>query len=222
MAISVVVADDQDLVRAGLLMLLEAQTDIAVVGEVSDGPGAVEFALREHPDVVLMDVQMPGLSGIEATERIVRAGGEDHAAPVRVLILTTFADDEVLYPALRAGASGYLLKHAAPQDLPSAIRAVAAGQSWLDPRVAGGVMERAAGQPRPRIDGGRLAELLTPRELEVLALMAQGRTNRQIAEHLVLSEATVKTHVARVIAKTDSHDRAQAVALAYQSGVARP
>jgi DNA-binding NarL/FixJ family response regulator len=221
MGISVLVADDQDLVRAGLLMLLAGQTDITVIGEASDGVSAVDLALREHPDVVLMDLQMPVMTGVEATEKIVRAAADQRSA-TRVLILTTFSDDEVLYPALRAGASGYLLKHAAPQDLPTAIRTVAAGNSWLDPRIAGGVMARAAQDRNGSVDGHRLEDLLTPREAEVLELMARGMTNSDIAAQLVLSEATVKTHVARVITKTDSHDRAQAVAFAYQSGLIRP
>jgi len=221
MGISVLVADDQDLVRAGLLMLLAGQTDITVIGEASDGASAVDLALREHPDVVLMDLQMPVMTGVEATEKIVR-GASDQRSVSRVLILTTFSDDEVLYPALRAGASGYLLKHAAPQDLPTAIRTVAAGNSWLDPRIAGGVMARAAQDRTGSVDGQRLEDLLTPREAEVLELMARGMTNSDIAAQLVLSEATVKTHVARVITKTDSHDRAQAVAFAYQSGLIRP
>lgn len=219
--ISVLVADDQELVRAGLLMLLAVHSDINVVAEAGDGATAVELALSQRPDVVLMDLQMPAMTGIEATERIVR-GAADQGATTRVLILTTFSDDEVLYPALRAGASGYLLKHAAPQDLPSAIRAVASGQSWLDPRVAGRVMNRAAADRLGAVDARALGDLLTPREVEVLELMGRGLTNADIAEQLVLSEATVKTHVARVITKTDSHDRAQAVALAYQSGLIRP
>ncbi|HEY9293442.1 MAG TPA: response regulator transcription factor [Microlunatus sp.] len=218
---SVLVADDQELVRAGLLMLLSTHADLTVIGEVADGAQAVDSAVREHPDVVLMDLQMPVLSGTEATEQIVQRTRTDHRGPVRVLILTTFSDDDALYPALRAGASGYLLKHAAPQDLPSAIRAVASGQSWLDPRIAGKVMQRAVDSPADTAAGDGVLELLTPRELEILILMARGLNNGDIASHLVVSEATVKTHVSRVFAKTGARDRAQAVALAYQSGLLR-
>ncbi|WP_228265965.1 response regulator [Microlunatus elymi] len=216
---SVLVADDQELVRAGLLMLLSAHEDLTVIGEAADGAQAVEAAVRDRPDVVLMDLQMPVLAGAEATEEIVRRTRIDGQPGVRVLILTTFTDDDALYPALRAGASGYLLKHAAPQDLPSAIRAVAAGQSWLDPRIAGRVMQRAVESPTDSTDHDTVIDLLTPREAEVLVLMARGMTNGDIATHLVLSEATVKTHVSRVFAKTGARDRAQAVALAYQSGL---
>ena len=202
-------------------MLLSTHTDLTVLGEVSDGAEAVRAAVRDHPDVVLMDLQMPALNGTQATEQIVQQTRTDKRGPVRVLILTTFSDDDALYPALRAGASGYLLKHAAPQDLPSAIRAVASGQSWLDPRIAGRVMQRAVESPADAIGSDGVLELLTPRELEILILMARGMSNGDIASHLVVTEATVKTHVSRVFAKTGARDRAQAVALAYQSGLLR-
>jgi DNA-binding NarL/FixJ family response regulator len=219
--ISVLVVDDHELIRAGIVMLLTAQPDIEVVAQAGTADAAIKAARQHSPDVVLMDIQLPGADGIEAT-RVLTADppdGRDHLT--RVLILTTFADDESLYPALRAGAHGYLLKHAAPHDLATAIRRVAGGDSWLDPAVAGRVIDRI------NLDGGgargpkaeTIRSVLTPRELEVFQLMAKGWSNQQITEELVVSEATVKTHVARVLMKTGSRDRAQAVALAYQSGL---
>ena len=220
MSISVVVADDQELIRAGIVMLLAAQPDITVLGEAADGHQVLALVAEHHPDVVLMDLRMPGIDGVEATRRLT-ADPIDPDRPTRVLVLSTFADDDSVYPALRAGAQGYLLKHAAPQDLPTAIRRVAAGDAWLDPSIAGGVIERLAQVPERALDATELRNVLTPRELEVLALIAQGLSNRQISEQLFVSEATVKTHVARVIMKTGCRDRAQVVALAYQSGLVR-
>ena len=220
MSISVVVADDQELIRAGIVMLLAAQPDITVLGEAADGNQVLALVAEHSPDVVLMDLRMPGLDGIEATRRLT-ADPVDPDRPTRVLVLSTFADDDSVYPALRAGAQGYLLKHAAPQDLPTAIRRVAAGDAWLDPSIAGGVIERLAQVPERTLDATELRKVLTPRELEVLALIAQGLSNRQLSEKLFVSEATVKTHVARVIMKTGCRDRAQVVALAYQSGLVR-
>lgn len=220
MSISVVVADDQELIRAGIVMLLAAQPDITVLGEAADGNRVLALVAEHSPDVVLMDLRMPGIDGIEATRRLT-ADPVDPDRPTRVLVLSTFADDDSVYPALRAGAQGYLLKHAAPQDLPTAIRRVAAGDAWLDPSIAGGVIERLAQVPERALDATELGNVLTPRELEVLALIAQGLSNRQISEKLFVSEATVKTHVARVIMKTGCRDRAQVVALAYQSGLVR-
>lgn len=220
MSISVVVADDQELIRAGIVMLLAAQPDITVLGEAADGNQVLALVAEHSPDVVLMDLRMPGIDGIEATRRLT-ADPVDPDRPTRVLVLSTFADDDSVYPALRAGAQGYLLKHAAPQDLPTAIRRVAAGDAWLDPSIAGGVIERLAQVPERALDATELHNVLTPRELEVLALIAQGLSNRQISEKLFVSEATVKTHVARVIMKTGCRDRAQVVALAYQSGLVR-
>ncbi len=225
MSISVVVADDQDLVRAGIVMLLAAEPDIAVVGEAADGQHAVDLARRLKPDVVLMDLQMPGLNGVDATRELTRDAatlgtGGDHL--VKVLILTTFSDDASLYAALRAGASGFLLKHAVPQDLMAAVHRVAGGDAWIDPAVAGRVIQAlTAGPRREARDGAGSIAALTPREKEVLVLMAEGLSNQEIAAHLVVSEATVKTHAARVIMKTGSRDRAQAVALAYRSGLAQ-
>jgi len=215
-----VVADDQELIRAGIVMLLAAQPDITVLGEAADGHQVLALVAEHHPDVVLMDLRMPGIDGVEATRRLT-ADPIDPDRPTRVLVLSTFADDDSVYPALRAGAQGYLLKHAAPQDLPTAIRRVAAGDAWLDPSIAGGVIERLAQVPERALDATELRNVLTPRELEVLALIAQGLSNRQISEQLFVSEATVKTHVARVIMKTGCRDRAQVVALAYQSGLVR-
>jgi DNA-binding NarL/FixJ family response regulator len=219
-SISVVVADDQELIRAGIVMLLAAQPDITVLGEAADGNQVLALVAEHSPDVVLMDLRMPGIDGIEATRRLT-ADPVDPDRPTRVLVLSTFADDDSVYPALRAGAQGYLLKHAAPQDLPTAIRRVAGGDAWLDPSIAGGVIERLAQVPERALDATELHSVLTPRELEVLALIAQGLSNRQISEKLFVSEATVKTHVARVIMKTGCRDRAQVVALAYQSGLVR-
>lgn len=222
MGIRVIVADDQQLVRAGVVMLLAAEADLEVVAEASDGDAAVALAAQHHPDVVVMDIQMAGTDGIVATRRLTADQvGETVDRPTRVLVLTTFADDDVLYGALQAGASGFLLKHAAPSDLPTAIRKVAAGDAWIDPAVAGRVIA-AVSHLRTKPGAVELASLLTPRELEVMIMMAHGLSNREITDRLVLSEATVKTHVARVIMKTACRDRAQAVALAYQSGLVQP
>ncbi|MGO1972267.1 MAG: response regulator [Propionibacteriaceae bacterium] len=220
MGVRVVVADDQEMIRAGIVMLLSATPDIEVVAEAGTGDEAVALSRELDPDVVVMDLRMPGLNGIEAT-RILSAdrngAGADH--PVRVLALTTFADDDTLYGALRAGASGYLLKHAAPSDLATAIRKVAGGDSWLDPLVAGKVIAALSTLPEQVARSTDLSGLLTPREREILGLVALGLSNPEISTRLVLSEATVKTHVSRVIVKTGCRDRAQVVALAYQSGL---
>ncbi len=225
MKISVVVADDQLLVRAGIVMLLAAEPDIVVVGEAANGEQAVDLAKRLKPDVVLMDLQMPRMNGVDATQALTQdaaAIGTEGDHLVKVLILTTFSDDTSLYAALRAGASGFLLKHAVPQDLIAALRRVAGGDAWLDPAVAGKVIQAvAAGPRREQRSEGSLIAALTPREREVLVLMAGGLSNQDIAAELVVSEATVKTHAARVIMKTGCRDRAQAVALAYQSGLVK-
>lgn len=216
-----VVADDQPLVRAGLAMLLAAQPDFEVVGEASDGRQAIQLARRLRPDVVLMDVRMPVLDGAEATRTLVREHADSDRL-IKVLVLTTFNDDEVVYEALTAGASGFLLKHAAPSDLVTAIRRVAAGESWIDPAVAGQVIKALSLQPASHRNGSVAVDRLTGREREVLSLLAYGLSVTEISQRFVLSEATVKTHVARILIKTGSRDRAQAVALAYQSGLVVP
>jgi DNA-binding NarL/FixJ family response regulator len=225
---TVLVVDDQPLVRAGLVMLVQAEPDLVVVGEAADGDEAVRLARALQPDVVLMDVRMPGLDGVEATRAITAdapdVGGDEAGADrtTKVLVLTTFDDDEAVYGTLTAGASGFLLKHAAPRDLPVAIRTVAAGDAWIDPRVAGRVIAAlGAAARRPGRPSGVVARL-TPREQEVLGLMATGLTTAEIRDRLVISEATVKTHVARILMKTGSHDRGQAIVLAYQSGLVVP
>jgi DNA-binding NarL/FixJ family response regulator len=215
--VRVAVVDDQALVRAGFRMLLETEDDIEVVGEAEDGDRAVDLCLRTRPDVVLMDVRMPVLDGVGATERLLSLAGE---RPPRVLILTTFDLDEYVYAALRAGASGFLLKDTPPEDLIHAIRVVAAGEALLAPSVtrrliASFVAQRPAGAPEP-IEG------LTERELDVLRLMARGLSNAEIATALFLGETTVKTHVGRVLSKLDVRDRVQAVVRAYESGLVVP
>lgn len=223
MSIAVVIADDQPLVRAGITMLLEAEPDIIVVGEAADGQDAVRLTRTHRPDLVLMDLRMPGMDGVAAT-RILTADEAvtDKNRLTRVLVLTTFDDDEAVYGALRGGASGFVLKHAAPADLIAAVRRVAAGDVWIDPAVAGKVVAALGGPDDSPRYASELLDRLTPREREVLALMAHGLSNAQISERLVVSEATTKTHVARVIMKTGSRDRTQAVVLAYQCGLVAP
>ncbi len=213
--IRVLVADDQALVRAGFRMILKAEPDIEVAGEAGDGTEAVARAQELDPDVVLMDVRMPELDGIEATRRIV----DGERAP-RVLVLTTFDLDEYVYEALRAGASGFLLKDAPEEQLIAGIRIVADGGSLFAPTVTRRLIERFAGTP-PAVPLPSLDEL-TPRELEVLRLVARGLSNAEIAATLVVSEHTVKTHVARILSKLDLRDRVQAVVLAYEAGVVQP
>ena len=218
--ITVLVADDQALIRAGIVLLLQAQPDIEVLAEAGDGAEAIVLAARHHPDVVIMDVRMPVLDGVSATRELC-ADRDPAAADVgpRVLVLTTFDDDEAVYGALLAGASGYLLKHAVPHDLVSAVRRVAAGDAWLDPAVAGAVIAALARTPRVGEASGELIGRLTGREREVLVLMADGLSNAEIADRLVVGEGTIKTHVSRVLMKTACRDRVQAVALAYRSGL---
>lgn len=221
MSIRIIVADDQPLVRAGIAMLLRAEPDFEVLAEASDGQQAVDLAHDRHPDLVLMDARMPKLDGITAT-RLITAYNTDTDHLIKVLVLTTFNDDEVVYGALRAGASGFLLKHAAPKDLAAAVRTVAGGESWIDPAVAGKVIAAVAALPSPGQGSSQQLERLTHREREILTLLAQGLSSFEIKERLVLSEATVKTHIARVLLKTGSRDRTQAVVLAYQSGLVTP
>ncbi|HEY1620402.1 MAG TPA: response regulator transcription factor [Streptosporangiaceae bacterium] len=216
--ITVLIADDQPLQRMGFRMLLDSSPLTTVVGEAEHGADAVRQAATLHPDVVLMDIRMPGMDGIEATRNIVRTGGRS-----RVLILTTFDLDEYVYSALRAGASGFLLKDALPDELLAGIRAVAAGDAVVAPAMTRrllGTFTRHLG-PDPAWDADRLA-MLSAREREVLLDLASGLTNSEIAAHLVLSESTVKTHVSRVLAKTGARDRVHAVIIAYDAGLVRP
>jgi DNA-binding NarL/FixJ family response regulator len=217
----VLIADDQPLMRTGFRMILNAEPDIEVVGEAVDGLEAVEQAARVRPDVVLMDIRMPRMDGIEATRRLAGAEAQD---PTRVLILTTFDLDEHVLSALRAGASGFLLKDAPPEDLVDAIRVVARGDALLAPSVTRRLLDRFASSLPDPDELGPPKELvtLTARELEVFRLLARGLSNAEIAEELVVSETTVKTHVARVLMKLDLRDRVQAVVLAYETGIVRP
>jgi DNA-binding NarL/FixJ family response regulator len=215
----VLLVDDQALLRMGFRLVLEAEDDLEVVGEAGDGAEGARLAARLAPDVVLMDVRMPGVNGIEATERIVASG-----SGARVLILTTFDLDEYAFAALRAGASGFLLKDARPAELIAAIRAIATGDAVVSPRITRRMLEMFSGSlpssadPAPGEVDPRIAQL-TPRELEVLRAIAEGLSNAEIAERFVLSEATVKTHVGRILAKLGVRDRVQAVVLAYESGL---
>lgn len=221
MSVRIVLAEDQPLVRAGIAMLLRGEEDFEVVAEASDGQEAVDLARLHRPDLVIMDVRMPGMDGVSAT-RLLTAEGSHPDQLIKVLTLTTYDEDEVVYEALRAGASGFLLKHAAPRDLINAVRKVAAGEAWIDPAVASKVIAALATLPGSTDVSSELLERLTPREREVLILMAHGLTNAEIRDRLFLSEATVKTHVARVLMKTGAHDRTRAVVLAYQTGLVRP
>jgi DNA-binding NarL/FixJ family response regulator len=215
--IRVVVADDQALVRGGFRLMLEQQPDIEVCGEAADGAQAVALVRERRPDVVLMDIRMPGTDGLEATRRILDGGV---AATTRVLVLTTFDLDEYVVAALRAGASGYLLKDVDPTDLVSAVRAVAGGDAALAPTVLARLVDEYVRMPRTETEAPRLSTL-SAREREVLTMLAEGLTNREIADRIVVSPATVKTHVASVLAKLDLRDRVQAVILAYESGLVR-
>jgi DNA-binding NarL/FixJ family response regulator len=213
--IRVLLADDQGLVRAGFRMILRAEPDIEVVGEAGDGEEAVARARETSPDVVLMDIRMPGVDGVEATRRIAQAGGP------RVLVLTTFDLDEYVYEALRAGASGFLLKDVPEEQLVAAIRVVAAGGSLFAPTVTRRLIEEFARRARTPEPPAALEEL-TPRELEVLRLVARGLSNAEIAAELVVSEHTTKTHVASVLSKLGLRNRVQAVVLAYETGLVTP
>jgi DNA-binding NarL/FixJ family response regulator len=215
--IRVLLADDQAMVRAGFRLILSAEPDIEVAGEAADGLEAVAAARRLRPDVTLMDIRMPRLDGIAATARLTG----DSPAVTRVVVLTTFDVDSHVYDALRAGASGFLLKNAPPEELVQAIRLVAAGSALLDPAVTRRVIEEFARSPAPGPVPRAVADL-TDRELEVLHLVAQGLSNAEIAGTLVVSEATVKTHVARMLTKLGLRDRVQAVVYAYEHGLVRP
>jgi DNA-binding NarL/FixJ family response regulator len=217
--VSVLIADDQALVRAGFRSILEAQQGIKVVGEAADGRDAVALARHRRPDVVLMDIQMPDLDGLEATRRILESVDTDH--PIAVLMLTTFDLNEYVYEALRAGASGFLLKDVLPEDLIAAVRVVAAGDGLIAPAITKRLIEQFARMAPPSALPEGLSEL-TPRELEVLTLVARGLSNSELAAELVISEATVKTHVKRVFSKLGVRDRVQAVVVAYEAGLVAP
>jgi DNA-binding NarL/FixJ family response regulator len=215
MTIRVLLADDQELVRAGFRMILETQADIEVVGDAGDGVEAVAVTRRLQPDVVLMDIRMPNLDGLQATKQLMAAGSAS-----RVVILTTFDLDEYVYQALTAGASGFLLKNAPPEQLIGAVRVVAAGDALLAPSITRRVIQQFARLPPP---GGTDALAgLTERERQVLQLVARGLSNAEIAAELFVSDATVKSHVAHLLAKLRLRDRVQAVVLAYESGLVRP
>ncbi len=214
----VVIADDQSLVRAGFRMILDAQPDMAVVAEACNGEEAIAAWRRLRPDVILMDVRMPETDGLEATRRIMEGGGNS----CRVLILTTFDLDAYVYAALRAGASGFLLKDVTPEQLIAAARLVATGDALLAPSITRRLVERFARPVASPSLSHRAISTLTARELEVLKLMARGLSNAEIADALILSEATVKTHVARILPKLGLRDRVQAVVLAYESGLVQP
>jgi DNA-binding NarL/FixJ family response regulator len=214
----ILIADDQALVRAGFKMILDAEDDLDVVGEAADGAEAVELARRLKPDVVLMDIRMPELDGIEATRRVVALPADP---PVRVLMLTTFDLNEYVYEALRAGASGFLLKDVPPEQLAAGIRIVAAGDALLAPSITKRLIQEFAAAPPAAPPPAGLGEL-TARELEVFKLVARGLSNAEIAAELIVSETTVKTHVARVLMKLSLRDRVQAVVLAYESGISVP
>jgi DNA-binding NarL/FixJ family response regulator len=219
MSIRILIADDQSLVRTGFRMILDAEPDLDVVGEAVDGREAVDKARAARPDVILMDIRMPELDGIEATRRIIADGGEE--AP-KILMLTTFDLNEYVYEALRAGASGFLLKDVPAEQLADGVRVVAAGEALLAPSVTRRLLAEFA-QVRPRDAAPPPAfEELTPRELEVFRLIARGMSNAEVAQELIVSETTVKTHVARVLMKLGLRDRIQAVVLAYESGIITP
>ncbi|MFJ4220060.1 response regulator [Curtobacterium luteum] len=215
----VVVVDDQQMFRMGLRAILQAQDDLEVVGEASDGAEAVALVLREQPDVVLMDVRMPHLDGIEATRKITAAPTD---RPVRIVMLTTFDVDDYVFDALRAGASGFLLKDASADELVAAVRTVAGGEALLAPRVTRHLVEAFVAAPTPTAPRTEVLDLLTERERDVFLLVARGRSNGEIAAELFIAEQTVKTHVGRILAKLQLRDRVHVVVLAHESGVVGP
>ncbi|HEY3210291.1 MAG TPA: response regulator transcription factor [Actinomycetota bacterium] len=216
--IRVLLADDQALVRAGFRALLDSQEDIEVVGEAGDGEQAVQLATELMPDIVLMDIRMPGVDGLAATQQI---AADDHLADVRVVILTTFGLDEYVFEAIRSGASGFLVKDTEPDQLLQAVRVVSGGEALLSPNITKRLIEEfAAHAKKPQPSGG--LELLTDREREVMALVAAGLSNDEIAKRLFVSPATAKTHVSRAMVKLGARDRAQLVVMAYESGLVRP
>ncbi len=219
MTITVAIADDQALIRAGFRVLIESESDLEVVGEAGDGQTAVELARRTQPEVMLMDVRMPGLDGIQATRQITGSG---ELSIVRILILTTFDLDEYVYDALRAGASGFLLKDTDPPNLLQAIRVIAAGDALIEPRVTRRLISEFAARSNRMQHSGVLLDVLTDREREVLVQVAAGLSNDEIADTLFISPATAKTHVSRIMQKLDARDRAQLVMLAYETGLVTP
>jgi RNA polymerase sigma factor (sigma-70 family) len=219
-SIAVLIADDQVLVRTGLRAILQDQPGIRVCGEAADGANAIELARLRQPDVVLMDIQMPGVDGLRATRRVLEQASDE--APVAVLVLTTFDLDSYVYEALRAGASGFLLKDTLPEDLVAAIRVVAAGDALIAPAITKRLIEQFARSAPIDPDASAALDELTPREAEVLILIARGLSNGEIADELVLSQATVKTHVRRILSKLDVRDRVGAVVLAYETGLLAP
>jgi DNA-binding NarL/FixJ family response regulator len=218
MSIRVLIADDQSMVRAGFRMILEMQDDMEVVGEVADGVETIAAVKKLKPDIVLMDIQMPGMDGLEATQRIVEMHEE---IPTKVLILTTFERDDDLFEALRTGACGFLLKNATPEDLVAGIRIVAEGNALLAPSVTRRVIAKFAQKPKPQ-DYTDYLNRLTTREVDILKSVARGRTNAEIAQELFIGEATVRTHVSNLLTKLDLRDRVQIVAFAYESGIVQP
>ena len=217
MSIRVVIADDQSMVRAGFRSLLQEEPDIEVVADAADGEQAVAAVRRYKPDVALMDIRMPNVDGLQATRQIVEGG-----SATRILILTTFDLDEYVYEGLRAGASGFLLKDASPEQLIAGIHVIAEGEAFLAPSVTRRVVEAFARLPAQQTELQHALETLTPREREVLRLLASGRSNSEIASELVVSAATAKTHVRNVLAKLDLRDRVHAVVFAYESGLVQP
>jgi DNA-binding NarL/FixJ family response regulator len=218
MSIRVLIADDQAMVRAGFRMILEMQDDMEVVGEAADGVETIDAVTKLKPDIVLMDIQMPGMDGLEATRRIVETHDE---VPTKVLILTTFERDDYIFEALRAGACGFLLKNATPEDLVAGIRVVAEGNALLAPSVTRRVISRFAQRPKPRDYTDSLRKL-TSREVDIMKLVARGKTNAEIANELFIGEATVRTHVSNLLSKLDLRDRVQIVTFAYESGIVQP
>lgn len=219
MTVRIVLADDEQLVRAGFRLILESEADFEVVGEAANGAEAVDTVTKLDPDVVLMDIQMPGMDGLDATRRIAALGRKDTS---RVLVLTTFEVDEYVYEALRAGASGFLLKRTPAADLIAGIRVVAGGEALLAPSVTRRLIDQFAQRPAPGAGDVRSLDEITEREREVLALVARGMSNAEIADQLVLSEGTVKTHVKHIFGKLNLRDRAQAVIFAYDAGLVEP
>jgi DNA-binding NarL/FixJ family response regulator len=215
--VRVLIVDDDDLMRAGLKAVLASDETIEVVGETGDGRGAVESTREHRPDVVLMDIRMPGLDGVAATREVLAASPD-----LKVVILTTFEEDDYIFGALDAGASGFLLKRTRPEELISAIHTIAAGESLLSPSVTRRVIDRMARTPASALAGDKRLRTLTPREREVLALVARGLSNNEIATALFVEESTVKSHVKRILTKLGLRDRVQAVIFAYESGVTRP